>query len=173
MLFWKHRIGGFMEFINKSFKIVTALSPIIIMLVSIFQWKSTDKQNDQNLFKMRLECYNKFNSLTTNIGENLFRIKQLHKIPENLQEVQLQGKELLLMAAEIQLLYGENIAQMYANFVHFIFENLKAIKKVCDDDIFLEEEKAEKVPKLASDVASEMCKQIEFLAENFKQKIKF
>lgn len=162
-----------MEFVNRAFKIVTAFSPIIIMLVSIFQWKATDKQNNQNLFKMRMDYLTKFHSITTNIAEYMTHIKKLNEIPRNISEIELQGKQLLLMASDIELLYGKNIVVKFAYLVDFIFGNLLKLKNICNDEELSEDDKEIKVPRFISSFNALMFKQIEELSLLFKKQIKF
>lgn len=51
------------NFLTAIFAGLTALFTLLLAIFAWFQWKAVKKQNDQNLFKMRMEHYFLFNSL--------------------------------------------------------------------------------------------------------------
>lgn len=113
-----------MEFINKIYKIVIALSPILILLVYIAQWRAMERQNNQNLFKMRLEYISKITTIVTDIGRLFVEISSVLTNKEYLDNsskaLTYKQKEIVSMLPETDLLFNKDIAKIVIEFINLI-----------------------------------------------------
>lgn len=113
-----------MEFINNTFKFVTALSPILILLVYIAQLRAMEKQNNQNLHKLRLNCFIKFFALIADIEELMLISAGLFPVKEEtescLKAIDVKQKELIIMISEIQLLFETDIFNTFNRIISLI-----------------------------------------------------
>lgn len=153
----------------------TVICTALLVLFGLLQWKAIARQNDQNLFKMRLDCYARIESLIFGINEDLFFIKDLNKTLEHIEEFQLKLKQLIVMIPEIELLFPKNVHKKFSEFIDFMSENLKNITSICNDPLgdFSEDEKEYNFPEISLNIIKEMLDQYNKLSKLLKAEIKF
>ncbi len=149
-----------MEFVNKAFKIVTALSPVLILVVYLFQLKAMNKQNNQNLFKIRLEYISKSTALITDIGRLFVEISSCIEDKDSLNNtcriLYSKQKEITSMIPETDLLFDKNITKIILDLIMLIEKTSYEVINIARENNISNEDKKNNILKLGEKFSNEL-----------------
>lgn len=116
-------------FLTSFFAGLTALFTLLLVLFAMFQWRAIEKQNAQNLFKMRIEHHLKFNSLNLDMAI-LINDDQNNDIDSLLNKLKLHLYQFEKIVSESKYLFDDEIYSLET----FIVEDTKRIIKLLKKD---------------------------------------
>lgn len=102
----------------------TFICTALLALFAFFQWRAVEKQNNQNLFKMRLEYISKMTTIVTDIGRLFVEISSFltnkEYLDNNSKTLISKQKEIVSMLPETDLLFNKDITKIVIEFINLI-----------------------------------------------------
>ncbi len=99
---------SYTTFIELSDTFLTIFFTALLTFFSFVQWKAVEEQNKQNLFKIRVEHYSKFNAILIDIHVIAMRLldRQLHN---DIAEYKAKIYQLEKITLETEYLFNKDV----------------------------------------------------------------
>lgn len=145
----------------------TLFCTALLAIFGFCQWQAVAKQNDQNLFKLRLECMSKTISLISGTQKLMGNVSTSISDNENLypylKDLNLQHWKLINLLPEIQLLFNSKVFLPYLKTIVFYNVAIGEILKIIEQDDISDEDKKNKILEIIDKMFS-MLREEELIA---------
>ena len=124
---------SYTTFIELSDTFLTIFFTALLTFFSFVQWKAVEEQNKQNLFKIRVEHYSKFNAILIDIHVIAMRLldRQLHN---DIAEYKAKIYQLEKITLETEYLFNKDVFSLETKTIVEYAKLLDKIEQIQNQD---------------------------------------